>query len=139
MGAGGHGGFGNTGGAKEPQDENKNPRENKPKSTIEGNAEKMKKDYPYKNGKFGEKGKNAQLIKSNDPEGTSVDFYKKLGAGGKTEPLPNGYGTMTTLDDGTVITHRINTSTPNSPAVDINVSNSPVIKTQKIHFIKEDD
>lgn len=98
----------------------------------------MKNHYPYKNGKFGEKGKNVQVIAAEDLEAASIDFYNKLGAGGKVELLPNGRGTMITLQEGTVITHRINTSKPNSPAVDINVSNSQIIVSQKVHFIKEE-
>lgn len=135
MGAGHHGGMGNTAGSKKTGGD----KQSMPKVTIGGNAKEMKRDYPYKNGKFGEKGKNAQIIKTDTPKETSIDFYNRLGKGGKTVPLPNGKGTMTTLPDGTIITHRIVTKTPNSPAVDIKVQHSPVIKSQKIHFIKEGD
>ena len=152
MGAGNHGGMGNTAGSKKTGGDKPanhivkiaGSKKKKPDGdktiefsvTISGNAEEMKKDYPYtKNGKFGEKGKNAQIIKTDTPAKTSIDFYNRLRKGGKIEPLPNGKGTMTTLPDGTIITHRLVTKTPNSPAVDINVKHSQVIKSQKVHFV----
>ncbi|MBP3815289.1 MAG: hypothetical protein J6H21_00315 [Firmicutes bacterium] len=134
MGAGGHGGFGNTGGSK-------NPGNDKPKKkprTIDDNVKEMKKDYPYtKDGYFGKKGRNSRVIETGNPEATSVDFFKKIGKGGFVDELPNGKGLRITFADGTVVTHRLVTKTPNSPAVDINISHSNIIKSQKVHFIKE--
>lgn len=43
------------------------------------------------------------------------------------------------LDDGSVITHRIITSTPDSPAVDIKIVSPSFVKPQKIHFIYESE
>lgn len=43
---------------------------------------------------------------------------------------------MTILDDGTRIVHRLITSTKGSPAIEITISGSPLVKDQKIHFIK---
>lgn len=108
-------------------------------SSVQSNAKAMSSVYKITtHGYFGTKGKNCRIISSNDPVGTSVDFYRKLGRGGKTESLANGRGTKTILGDGTVIVHRIKTSTPGSPAVEITVSGSSTIKNQKIHFILED-
>ncbi len=108
-------------------------------SSIGANAKAMSNDYKTtQGGYFGEKGKNCRTITSKDPVGTSVDFYERLGKGGKTSSLPNGKGTKTVLGDGTVIVHRIITSTKGSPAVEISVSGSPSIKNQKIHFILEE-
>ena len=68
-------------------------------------------------GYFGSKGMNCGIITT-----------------GTTIPLSNGKGTMTVLGDGTRIVHRLITSTPGSPAVEISISGSPLIKDQKIHF-----
>ena len=125
MGAGYHGGFGHTSGKG---------------SNVDDNAEAMKDFYPLTaNGYFGEKGKNTRVIKTPTPEATSVDFYQRLGEGGRTEMLSNGKGTKTILDDGTIIVHRLVTTTPNSPAVDIKVIHSSTVKKQKVHFIKENN
>ncbi len=104
--------------------------------TILLNANQMSKDYPLsESGYFGKKGKNCRVIESSDPIATSTDFYRKIGQGGKISNLPNGKGTKTVLADGTVVVHRIITSTKESPAVEISVSASQKIKNQKIHFI----
>lgn len=114
-------------------------KKKKSESSIDENAEKMKNDYPYnEHGKFGIKGKNCRIIKSNSPVETSIDFYKRISEGGVMKKLKKGNGTMTILGDGSVITHRIITSTKGSPAVDINISHAKVITSQKIHFIKEE-
>ena len=70
---------------------------------------------------FCESTKRAQVYRSKNPIEDSIDFYEKLGIGGRKDELPNGHGTRTFLDDGSVITHRIVTSTPDSPAVDIKI------------------
>lgn len=133
MGAGRHGGFGGTGGKGKPIKEGPFKKLNQ----IDINAIKMKKDYPYtKTGYFGEKGKNARIISTSTPKETSEDFFKRIGKGGFIDKLPNGKGTRITFSDGTVVTHRLVTKTPNSPAVDINISHSNIIKSQKIHFVK---
>ena len=124
MGTGLHGGFGNTSGSGT--------------SNVDANVASMSSIYPItESGYFGERGKNERVIKTADPEATSFDFYSRIGRGGKVEPLANGKGTRTTLDDGTIIVHRLITKTPDSPAVSIKVIQSNRIKSQKIHFIKE--
>lgn len=108
-------------------------------SSIQHNVDAMSGKYKISTGGyFGEKGKNVRVIRSPDPVTTSIDFYQKIGKGGQIENLPNGKGTKTLLGDGTVIVHRIITSTKGSPAVEISVSGSPKIKNQKIHFILEE-
>ena len=107
-------------------------------SSADRNAEYVKEKYGLnENGYFAEKGKNCRVYKSDDPIRDSIDFYQKFGRGGETKNLSNGKGTITTLDDGTIIVHRIITSTEGSPAVSINIKSPCSIKTQKIHFIKE--
>lgn len=66
MGAGFHGGFGNTEGACR-------------QSSIGNNANSMKAMYPItKSGYFGEKGKNCRVIFSDSPQATSIDFYNRI-------------------------------------------------------------
>lgn len=109
------------------------------KTTFAGNAKKASKKYNLnKSGYFGEKGKNCRLIYSDDPVKTSTDFYRTLSKGGKESKLSNGKGVQTVFDDGTRIVHRINTSTPGSPAVDITITKSSSVKSQKIHFKKKE-
>ena len=147
MGAGVHGGFGGTAGSPneipiEPKDNVKKPDKaidgQVDKHTIGDNADKMKKEYPLSpGGYFGEKGDNVRVIKTSTPEATSSDFYKKLADGGHSEPLSNGHGTKTTLPDGSIVVHRLITSTSGSPAVDIKVIGTSKVKSQKVHFVKE--
>ena len=107
------------------------------KSNIQDNAKLLAQKYVLTpSGYFGEKGKNCRVIATTTPEDTSVAFYKQIGKGGQTIPLNNKKGTMTVLDDGTRIVHRLITSTKGSPAIEITISGSPLVKDQKIHFIK---
>lgn len=105
------------------------------KSNIAENAKALAAKYGLTtHGYFGTKGKNCRIITTGTPVATSTQFYQQIGKGGTTIPLSNGKGTMTVLGDGTRIVHRIVTSTPGSPAVEISISGSPLIKDQKIHF-----
>lgn len=128
MGGGFYGGFGSTAGATTSLS-----------SGIGTNAAAMSISYPItRSGYFGTKGKNVRVIKSSTPEHSAIDFYTKITKGGRVEPLKNGHGTMTTLEDGTVIVYRPVTSTQGSPAVSIKVFGPSEIKSQKIHFVKGD-
>ena len=105
------------------------------KSNIAENAKALAAKYGLTtHGYFGTKGKNCRIITTGTPVATSTQFYQQIGKGGTTIPLSNGKGTMTVLGDGTRIVHRIVTSTPGSPAVEISISGSPLIQDQKIHF-----
>lgn len=56
--------------------------------------------------------------------------------------LDNGKAKITYMADGSIITFRPITKSDNYPAVNINISrstDSDGIKTQKIHFGKEDE
>lgn len=104
---------------------------------IEENLPLITEKFPITDtGYFGHKGKNSRVIESSDPVSTSQDFYSRIGANAEMEVLANGKGTRTVFPDGTTVTHRIITSTPGSPAVDINIKSDGPIKTQKIHFVK---
>lgn len=104
-------------------------------SNITDNAKALAARYGLTtHGYFGSKGKNCRIITTGTPVATSTHFYHQIGKGGTTIPLSNGKGTMTVLGDGTRIVHRLITSTPGSPAVEISISGSSLIKDQKIHF-----
>ena len=110
------------------------------KTSIDENAKYVKDKYGLdENGMFCQSTKRAQIYKSKNPIEDSIDFYEKLGTGGRKDTLPNGHGTRTFLDDGSVITHRIITSIPDSPAVDIKIVSPSFVKPQKIHFIYESE
>jgi hypothetical protein len=109
-------------------------------SLIRENVEKLKLEYPMSpSGYFGEKGKNARVIISDDPHGTFNKFAGTLTAGMAREPVNDTGGWISIADDGTIITCRPVTSTPNSPAILINTKNAenPILKGQKIHFDKK--
>ncbi len=118
------------------------------KITIKGsspnnNIESLKTSFKFnsKTGKFGDKGKNSQIIKATDPVAESLKFFNKISKGGDISKLANGKGDRVDFTDGTTITYRVVTSTPKSPAVDINVKvyNKGKISSQKIHFIKKEE
>lgn len=142
MGSGFRGNYGKTNGASLAAMISKNY------ITVKGtspnnNITDLLSTYKYNKitGKFGEKSKNCQIIISNNPIDDSNNFFKIISNGGDITNLPNGKGKKVTFTDGTVITHRIITSTPNSPAIDINVEthNSGEISSQKIHFVKKEE
>lgn len=104
---------------------------------VDSNLSSVTERYPItKTGYFGTKGKNVRVISSRDPVLTSQDFYSRISKNAVIHVLPNGKGTKAVFADGTTITHRVITSTPGSPAVDINIKSPGIIKKQKIHFIK---
>ncbi len=103
--------------------------------------------FKYNDGLFGDKGKAKiksgyyRQILSNDPISTAKEFYSLIAKGGIENKLPNNKGLFTKLKDGTIIVFREITSTPNSPAVEINIKGSNTtsgIKGQKIHFEKKE-
>lgn len=110
------------------------------RTTIEKNAQYVSKKYPVtKDGYFGKPGKSSKVrvITSSNQHKTSKDFFSSLSKGGTTTKLKNGKGKKTILPDKTDIVHRPITSTKDSPAVDITIKKDSKIKTQKIHFEKE--
>lgn len=101
--------------------------------------------YHYENGRFGvsspSTGNKTRNIASSDPLTTAKDFYDKIAFGGKETIYKGGSLNITHMADGTVITMRTISSSPDrSPVVEINISGSSHtggIKEQKIHFVKE--
>lgn len=106
--------------------------------SIDDNLEYVTEKYHISpSGYFGKRGKSSgvRVIECNDPISTSQDFYTRISKNAQIQALPNGKGTRALFPDGTTIVHRLKTSTPGSPAVEINIKNPGKIKKQKIHFI----
>ena len=141
MGAGFHGGFGKTKGSSIAELKKNDVLVIKGTSPND-NIKSLSKSYKYNpySGKFGGKGKNSRVIKSNNPIEDSKKFFQKISKGGVKSKLSNGKGDRVDFYDGTTITYREVTSTKDSLAVDIKVTvkSNGGISTQKIHFVKEE-
>ena len=101
--------------------------------------------YNPKSGYFGDNSKHGnnrtRNIVSSDNLSTGKDFYNKIAHGGK-EKTVNSNTKITTMADGTVITMREKSNSDGTPVVDINIkpsSHTGGVKSQKIHFIQEDN
>lgn len=105
----------------------------------------VKYKYNSETGYFGEKGASksnkVRNISSDDPVKEAKVFYDTIAHGGVETKLSNGEGVRTQMKDGTIITYREVSHSDGTSAVDINVSKSSGstggIKSQKIHFVKE--
>jgi len=99
------------------------------------NIKDLAKKFPLDHdGRFGKPGRGrAQVVVSGDPAATAKEFYKKLGAGGREQILPNGKGGITWFDDGSRVVYRPVSSSDGSPAVDITITGSDGDQ-YKIHF-----
>ena len=101
--------------------------------------------YHYENGRFGvnspSTGNKTRNIVSSDPLSTAKDFYDKIAFGGKEAVYKGGQLRITHMADGSVVTMRTISSSPDgSPVVEINISGSTHtggLKEQKIHFVEE--
>jgi len=107
--------------------------------SIGQNLLAMKSSYGFACGYFGKNdghsNNSVRTIYSNNPVDTAKQFFSRLSYGG-IDISKNGT-TMTQTHDGSIITYRVQTSSPGSPAVDINIvqsTHAAGIKKQKIHF-----
>lgn len=148
MGAGFYGGIKNTKGAtfnsfiKSSFKKNNSLKEN---GTIYQNAVEAAKNFKYENGLFGEKNRNPKRVPreifSKNPSTTAALFFNSLKQGAiQTEVFntSHGKGIKAKLRDGSIITYRPFTSSKGSPAVEIVVSESKIIKAKKYHIVKEE-
>lgn len=100
--------------------------------------------YGFANGYFGKNsphgGNSTRNIVAEDNIAAAKDFYDKLAYGGKEQVVSDNMK-ITHMADGTIITMRKVSSSDGTPVVDINISysrGSGGIKSQKIHFVKEE-
>lgn len=118
-----------------------------PINRVDNNVHYAGKEYGLSaGGYFGVKAKKGSAnwirqIYSKNPKAEAGRFYDILSDGGKEKPLANGHGFITTMPDGSKITIRINTSSKDSPAVDLKLEgfHKGVKSKQKIHFVKKED
>lgn len=107
------------------------------------NAQDLKDSFDFREGYFGNPGKNknskVRNIEVENPLEGAYKFYEKAGYGGIEEQITDGKW-ITSLKDGTILTMReVSSSEDGSPAVDINIRRSTGdagIKNQRIHFVK---
>lgn len=101
--------------------------------------------FCYVNGRFGvnspSSGIKTRNFASSDPLATAKEFYDKIAFGGKETVYNGGKLYITHMADGSVVTMRTISSSPDhSPVVEINISGSTHnggLKEQKIHFVEE--
>ena len=110
--------------------------------TLEQNIKSVSSSYPIINGYFGTKGASIRIreIHARNHEQVAKDFFNKIAKGGilDLKTLPGGI--ISRLKDGSTISYRKITSSPNSPAVEIRFrsANSKYgINDQKIHFVQD--
>ena len=125
---------GTTGADNEPAD---------PTSSIAENARRMSAQFPIsRNGYFGIRDhKQIRVISCIDPIETSHVFFQRLTHGATHEIATNNRGMeyqRATFADGSIVTYRVVTSTPDSPAVQISVTRAGPIRNQKIHFTRKE-
>ena len=110
--------------------------------TLEQNIKSVSESYPITNGYFGTKGSSRLIreIHARNHEQVAKDFFNKIAKGGilDLKTLPGGI--VSRLKDGSTISYRKITSSPNSPAVEIrfrSASSKYGINDQKIHFVQD--
>ena len=129
MGKGPHGGFHNTPGGNDHH-------------AFADNLPDLIREFPLARGHFGKPSEKthsvARIIESPTPLKTAEKFYR-LATAGAVERRDQGGFHLAKLKDGSFITFRVVSSSPDrSPAVDLNITPPKSIKTTKIHFVKGD-
>lgn len=133
MGKGAHGRFQGTAGSSSSS------------HTLNDNLPKLTQKYPLsKDGYFaprGDGGNHVRVMKCKDPLGTAKDFYRLATKNYiYQEKIPGGIGNVAEMRDGTRITFRPVSSSPDkSPAIDIRRVSFGQVKRQRIHFVKDTD
>lgn len=114
-----------------------------PTSSIDENARRMSTRFPIsRNGYFGIRDhKQIRVISCIDPIETSRAFFQRLTYGATHEIAMNNRGMKyqrATFSDGSIVTYRVVTSTPDSPAIQISIARAGLIRNQKIHFTRKE-
>lgn len=110
--------------------------------SLEDNVSSIKSSYPLTDGYFGTKGsaRRVREIHSKNHEAVAKDFFNKIARGGILDLKTLPGGVVSRLKDGSTISYRKVTSSPNSPAVEIRFRSAGSkygIKDQKIHFVQD--
>lgn len=110
--------------------------------SLSDNIGTVKLSYPIVNGFFGTKGRSERVreIHSVNHEAAAKDFFNKIAKGGILDLQTIRGGVISRLKDGTIISYRKITSSPNSPAVEIRFRTNDLkcgVKDQKIHFVQD--
>ena len=102
--------------------------------SLGANIANLAKKYPLgASGKFGTKGSgNSRVIQSENPKKTALEFFKKLGSGGRVSKLQNGKGSVAKFADGSRVNFRPKSGS-GGPAVDVSIA-GPRGTHYKIHF-----
>lgn len=110
--------------------------------SLDQNISATISSYSISNGYFGVKGASygVREIHSRNHEAAAKDFFNKIAKGGMLDLKTIAGGVVSRLKDGTVVSYRKITKSPNSPAVEIRFRNAKSkygINDQKIHFVKD--
>lgn len=110
--------------------------------TLEQNIQSVSESYPITNGYFGTKGSSRRIreIHARNHEQVAKDFFNKIARGGILDLKTLPGGVVSRLKDGSTISYRKITSSPNSPAVEIRFRSARSkygINDQKIHFVQD--
>ena len=94
-----------------------------------------------KNGLFGSKSpksrRNVRVIECTNPARSAYEFAQKATKGFVSMTTIPGKGYIMRMYDGTLITYRYISSSPDkSPVVELKINNFKRVKSQKIHFVK---
>ena len=105
-------------------------------SSIDGNYLTVQDKYPLRTGgNLGQKtdhpGYNNYY--SDNPIKDAMDMYSDLSYGSVTQVRDDVV--FSKFEDGDIISFRPYTSTAGSPAVDVHVFNSKILRWQRIHFL----
>jgi hypothetical protein len=102
-------------------------------ASLSKNHESLSKRYPLDSqGRFGSKDRGSQVVISDDPEATALEFFKKLGEGGSDQTMSAGKIQVKSFGAKSLVVLRLESS-DGSPAITLQFG--PRNKqSYKIHF-----
>ena len=107
-------------------------------SSIDGNYLKVQDKYPLRaGGNLGEgTGKSGfNNWHSDNPMEDAMEMFSNLSSGGETSFSDNNHGIISKFADKSNVMFRPHSSTTGGPAVDIKITNSGLLRKQRIHFL----